>query len=226
MIPDNSLFGKKGMEKQLEYWTSFRDSIEQMVTDVKRGNKDAVIGQDVIASWENAIKMVDELTLKVAVKTELMDSLITGITSLGTLIGDIFVGADEPFKKFAQTILQTAGSIIGSLLGIALAAETVKKGLVVGLIVGLIGVSATLAAISATKEKAANLASGGIIPSGYPNDSFRANLSSNEAVIPLERLPQLIGIGNSGKQSKVEFFIDGRYLKGILEDANVMSKTF
>lgn len=32
------------------------------------------------------------------------------------------------------------------------------------------------------------MATGGIVPAGYPNDTFRAKLSSNEAVIPLDQL--------------------------------------
>lgn len=32
------------------------------------------------------------------------------------------------------------------------------------------------------------MATGGIVPAGYPNDTFRARLSSNEAVIPLDQL--------------------------------------
>jgi tape measure domain-containing protein len=37
------------------------------------------------------------------------------------------------------------------------------------------------------------LAEGGIVPPGYPNDTFPARLSSGEAVIPLDRLSSIIG---------------------------------
>lgn len=40
------------------------------------------------------------------------------------------------------------------------------------------------------------LAEGGIIPPGYPNDTFPAMLSSNEAVIPLSKLSGTLGGGN------------------------------
>jgi len=82
--------------------------------------------------------------------------------------------------------------------------------------------------VAAGMAKTANLKEGGIIPNGYPNDTFRTNLSSNEAVIPLERLPQLMadaGVGG-GNNQKVEFFIEGRYLKGILADADAVSKAY
>ena len=39
----------------------------------------------------------------------------------------------------------------------------------------------------------AGLAEGGIVPPGYPNDTFPARLSSGEAVIPLDRLSSIIG---------------------------------
>lgn len=42
-------------------------------------------------------------------------------------------------------------------------------------------------------SNAVGLASGGIVPSGYPNDTFPARLSSGEAVIPLDRLNDMVG---------------------------------
>lgn len=41
----------------------------------------------------------------------------------------------------------------------------------------------------------AGMATGGIVPPGYPNDTFPARLTSNEAVIPLDRIDSIIGGG-------------------------------
>lgn len=93
---------------------------------------------------------------------------------------------------------------------------------IVGVGLAIAGVIAMVAAMSNAKNKVANLADGGIIPRGYPNDTFPANLSSNEAVIPLDRLPQMMGLQSGKGSKKVEFVIEGRVLKAILEDAEMM----
>ena len=93
---------------------------------------------------------------------------------------------------------------------------------IVGVGLAIAGVIAMVAAMSNAKNKVANLADGGIIPRGYPNDTFPANLSSNEAVIPLNKLPQMLGLRSGNVSKKVEFVIDGRVLKAILEDAEMM----
>jgi hypothetical protein len=62
--------------------------------------------------------------------------------------------------------------------------------LAIGIGVAAVAVGAAmmqLASNQADNMGATGLANGGIIPSGYPNDSFPAMLSSNEAVIPLDK---------------------------------------
>lgn len=44
----------------------------------------------------------------------------------------------------------------------------------------------------------AGMATGGIVPQGYPNDSFPARLSSGEAVIPLDRLNAMMNNNSNG----------------------------
>lgn len=46
-------------------------------------------------------------------------------------------------------------------------------------------------------KKGIGLAEGGIVPPGFPNDTFPARLSSNEVVIPLEKLSTLPGVGGN-----------------------------
>lgn len=50
------------------------------------------------------------------------------------------------------------------------------------------------------------MAQGGIVPSGYPNDSYPAMLSSNEAVIPLDRLSSMMNTGGGGFPSYLPVF--------------------
>jgi hypothetical protein len=68
------------------------------------------------------------------------------------------------------------------------------------------------------------MADGGIVPSGYPNDTFPARLSTNEAVIPLNRIDQFFSKGD--KEQKVVFHIDGRQLVGVLEKEDTINNAF
>jgi len=47
------------------------------------------------------------------------------------------------------------------------------------------------------------LATGGIIPPGYPNDTFPARLSSGEAVIPLDKLNRYTGAGGGTLEARI-----------------------
>jgi TP901 family phage tail tape measure protein len=64
-------------------------------------------------------------------------------------------------------------------------------------------------------SKIPKLANGGVVPSGYPKDSFMAMLSSNEAVIPLDRIDP-----TNTMEGEVRFVIEQDKLVGILAKAN------
>jgi prefoldin subunit 5 len=150
--------------------------------------------------------------------TEALSSTENVFQAFGKFFGDFIKGMI--FKLIAATIAALALVLVISLIpgmgGLTKGFGSIQKALDSGnfgkALLGGLGVL----------SGGASLASGGIVHDGYSNDTYRANLSSQEAVIPLERLPQLIGIGAGSNGKKVEFFIEGRYLKGILEDAQMM----
>ena len=57
------------------------------------------------------------------------------------------------------------------------------------------------------------MAQGGIVPSGYPNDSYPAMLSSNEAVIPLDRLGSMMNTGGGFPSYLPAFELRGDVLR-------------
>ena len=82
------------------------------------------------------------------------------------------------------------------------------------------GVAAVIAAISMIKsltgkKKAAKMAEGGIIPSGYPNDTYPALLTSGEMVVPQDRVKEITEVLNTA---------NNRYQQGLPEDT-VFNKT-
>lgn len=100
-----------------------------------------------------------------------------GLQKLGTFV----IAGAELISKI-KTALNAALTPLGSAAGIAIG-------------VGLL-------ALGTVMKNIPRLAEGGIIPPGYPNDSFPAMLQSGEAVIPLDKLRNFIP--NAGNGIRVE----------------------
>jgi TP901 family phage tail tape measure protein len=73
---------------------------------------------------------------------------------------------------------------------------------------------------------AAGMAKGGVVPSGFPNDTYPAMLSSKEVVVPPGKLPDALkGAGNAGVAGgEVVFRMQGYELVGILKKMNAKSQ--
>jgi len=61
-------------------------------------------------------------------------------------------------------------------------------------------------------------AEGGVVPPGYPNDTYPALLSSGEVVFTPDQLRYLTGVAST--EGKVEFVIEGETLRGVLQKTN------
>jgi TP901 family phage tail tape measure protein len=222
-IRDLSGGGPEALDARLKYWETIKQAAIDAAIEIKKANLSAKIPQDVLDSYKNATLMITGLQV---VQT-LVGAVTDAFAALGDGIGKSMANAEDAFSGLLNVIVGVFQQI-GKLL---ITASTFLmfvpglQGLALGLLAGGIGLNALGGYITEKqrqKQSSANMASGGIVPSGFPNDTFSANLSSNEAVIPLERLPQLLGIGRSSKNNTVEFIIEGRVLKGILKDADMM----
>ncbi|HTN08858.1 hypothetical protein [Agriterribacter sp.] len=99
-------------------------------------------------------------------------------------------------KQVGQAAQQLVVDLIAAAIKAAVLAVILKafgnKG-------GAIGSFGSLFQSLLTGSKVTNMATGGIVPAGFENDTFPARLSSREAVIPLDRLDNMIGgRGDSG----------------------------
>ena len=72
---------------------------------------------------------------------------------------------------------------------------------------------ATGIVMTAIRSAMPKMAQGGIVPPGYPNDTYPALLTSGEVVIPPRKLREFAG-------GQVEFRIEGTTLLGILNKMN------
>ena len=133
-----------------------------------------------------------------------MTQMIGGAMSgLFAEMGKGFAGAETDFRSYVGSMLDGIGQIINGLLAKAIAgmiSGEASKG-IVGLAIGAIGVGALKSLWASQVPK---MAKGGVIPPGYPNDTYPALLTSGETVIPPKKLqtqsagPMVARIENAG----------------------------
>lgn len=146
-------------------------------------------------------------------KTQLViGALSRSMADLFVTIGKSLGGSTSAFESFADSVLSTAQTVITALLTEAIAGiiagETITKG-VIGLATAAVGIGVLTALWGRYKSQAsdaAQLAGGGVVPPGYPNDSYPAMLSSKEMVVPPQKLPDFAG-GQFGDQENMDKLI-------------------
>jgi len=82
------------------------------------------------------------------------------------------------------------------------------------------GITAAAVGIQIATIKAQPMAAGGIVPPGYPNDTYPALLTSGETVLPARKAKE------DGMGGKVVFRIEGRELVGVLEKEKSVNANF
>lgn len=112
--------------------------------------------------------------------------------SIGDLFGGLFQVLGEGLKQFGKALLAYG-------ISLKVFQDAFKKpGLAIAAGIGLIALGSLMAA--SVQKNVPKLAQGGIVPAGYPGDTYPALLSSGEAVVPAHKLPDLKG-GGGGPQT-------------------------
>ena len=160
---------------------------------------------------------------------------LEGVASIfGTLAGATD-GSAASWLSFTGTVVGTIPQILAGLSALTIAhrtkqsaaagdavAEAAAGSMAMGPILGIIMLAASVAAIIAAMASIPKMAKGGIVPPGFSNDTFPALLSSNEAVIPLDRFENRSG----GFEGDVRFVIEQDKLVGILKKAEKKNKIY
>lgn len=150
---------------------------------------------------------------------EQMQNLTIAQTAIDMLAGafnDLFQGILEGGKSMGDILKGILRNILSEIL--AVLARLIAMKIIMAIInpagaaASGIGLGNLLPSI-ALPGGGAFAAKGGIVPSGYPNDTFPAMLSSGEAIIPLDRLQSQPSI----LEGEVTFEIEGDRLVGILK---------
>ncbi len=134
-------------------------------------------------------------------------------------IGQGFTGAETDFRSYVGSMMNGLQQIINGLLAQAIAAMIAgeaSKGLI-GLATAAVGVGALKAMFESNVPK---MKYGGVVPPGYPNDSYPAMLTSGETVTPPKALPQqqsgpvTARIENAGPDLLIYLEQQGQRMKG------------
>jgi TP901 family phage tail tape measure protein len=157
-------------------------------------------------------------------QAEQMERLEAVYQSLGNAIADFafqvgksFGGAEEGVSGIVDTLLQSGQQIISMLLAQAaaavLAGETIKGMGLPGLIAGAVGIGVLSSIWESAKSNmsdVAKLAKGGVVPDGFPNDTYPALLTSGEMVIPKNKYKDIEPLHTLAKKGSLEYkeFLD------------------
>lgn len=113
-------------------------------------------------------------------------------------------------KKYAkkERQLALAMAIVNTAQGVT---KALAQGGVAGIVLGALVAAAGAVQIATIQSQ--GMAKGGIVPAGFPNDTYPAALSSGETVLPPKALPNLGG----GQREELVTRIDARSLSVILK---------
>ena len=130
-----------------------------------------------------------------SVSSGLGDALGVLAESFGELMANTITGKDlfnNVIESIADSMIQVGKLLVALGTAITITLANPIAGIMAGL--GLIAtgsfIRAKIKASKEAKEDAAGMAQGGIVPAGYPNDTYPAKLSSGEMVIPPMKLPE------------------------------------
>jgi TP901 family phage tail tape measure protein len=185
----------------------------------------AVMGQ-LISEYDGLIAQQDKLAFSVR---RMASTLSNALTDVAMQLGSVFAGTEGAWMGIVDTLLQTASSVINVFLAEAAAALLMHKAVTMpigGLIAGAIAVGALMALWEGYKgslNNAAQMKEGGVVPPGYPNDTFPALLSTGETVVPYDAMAKSQQGSITGD---VHFYIEGDRLVGILEKRRKVKSKF
>lgn len=184
-----------------------------MFTKYLRGLSNVDIGKIIesgdiesLKKWIEGIRVGTEELKKMEAAREVANLIQNSFTSLFTTIGEglgkVFAGEEDAmsnlFKGILSVLLDFAKQFGAIMIGLGIARIALDT-------IGITGVGAVVAGMALVTlasaaqslldkgpdlEKAPGMAMGGVVPAGYPRDSYPALLSSGEMVVPPHKLPE------------------------------------
>jgi TP901 family phage tail tape measure protein len=137
------------------------------------------------------------------------------------MMSTLLQGADS-WEAYGETVKNTVIDIIAayaaqaiSMAIISAMESSISLGpLGLALIPALVGLA--IGAVRVGLNQIPGFAEGGVVPGGFPNDTYLARLSSGETIIPAGKPLSSAGIGSSLESTEVEFRVSGYDLVAVL----------
>jgi len=178
-------------------------------------NEDQIAAiKNMIAEFERLNVVQKEVVNTSALWKRALSEIASVFQQLGSIIGGAFGELINKIMPIVSLISKVIGLVqtLGKLAAVNAAAKTAESVATAGLAVskavaagagmpfptniaaiaaGVAAVQGALMAGIPAAKGAAMLADGGIVPGGYPNDTYPAMLTSGERVIPAKKLPDM-----------------------------------
>lgn len=143
------------------------------------------------------IQLAEQQQATLQERMQSVTNLVGG--ALGQAFTDFFTAIETGGKNAFQSLLDGLKNALISI--VKQLAVALIKAIAVAAVLSIIfpgatnvaGAAKTATQLGSLFKSFAGLADGGIIPPGFPNDTFPARLSSGEAVIPLDKLDRYTG---------------------------------
>lgn len=220
------------VQAAVDQWVALRDQIDQTSLSMQAAQQASQLTQDLFGSVFTTIAetaggamtgfggRLKEVKEEIAAVEEQMRTASEGaMPALRDRMRDLKMEAQvlkNPFRAMFKTILSAVanfGKQFGTLLvALGTARDSLNAIGITG--VGAIVAGTALIALSTAMQGLLNkgpdlprMAMGGIVPPGFPNDTYPALLSSGETVLPAPR--PLPAMGGSGSVIENNIYLDG-----------------
>jgi len=202
----------------------------QFLKDMDNALRNASTGADILQGKIDALSRTLEILSENAQgNTMIFKALANEIQNLqytqealdllSTAFSDLFKGLILEGKSLDEILKGIFNNIISHILDMI--AQLIATRLIMaalgGLGIGAIGAGLQAGQIVAPFIGLGGFAKGGIVPEGYPNDSFPARLTSGEAIIPLNQLEKYDFGQTVTLDADVRFEIEGDKLVAIIK---------
>ena len=218
--------------EQLQAWKERATTITKETEELNKARDNMIQTDETVAQMEEAIskklmgvhastKAVNVAITATGVAAQFLGNVFSGMSNV---IADAFNSTEGFLKSFEKFFIRFIKGLIAKLLAatiVALAFAAVLNLIFPGFEgVGSLGkafknITSFGKAFKTGMEMFGGykMQEGGVVPPGYPNDTFPAKLSSGEAVIPLNRMSDMFS-------GKVEFRIGDDVMIGVLQRIN------
>lgn len=204
--------------------------LQRMLDDTKNplGDDQRKEVEGLLGSWKKYEKVITSTNSKGDLLTGAMGNLSSLMGSLSGVVGEgaagwlsyganILTAVAQAMPALASVI---GGNIAQAFSGAAAQSQTVPFPY------NLIALAASMAAVGAAVASIPKFADGGIAygPTLGIFGEYAGASNNPEVVAPLDKLKSIIGLEGGTGGGKVEFVIDGRVLKGILQKTERIQK--